>query len=64
MEVTSIMAGKYNLNIKRFFNHKGKKKYFTNYIFVIFCLFAFTLSAFFITMNSLKTVFDNITDLL
>jgi len=53
------MAGKYNLNIKRFFNHKGKKKYFTNYIFVIFCLFAFTLSAFFITMNSLKTVFDN-----
>lgn len=53
------MAGKYNLNIKRFFNHKGKKKYFTNYMLVIFCLFAFSLSAFFITMNSLKSVFDN-----
>ena len=45
--------------MKSFFKSKNKKKYFTSYILVIFCLLSFSLGAFLIATGSLKNTFDS-----
>ena len=53
------MSSIFKINLKSFFKSKNKKKYFTSYILVIFCLLSFSLGAFLLATGSLKNTFDN-----